>query len=201
MNVVEHVEVPILDALRAATRSRHAALGRTEAMVRLFEPTYTIAEYRAHLGDLLGLFDAIEAAASRAATPEDPAPLHRRSLDLRDDLAIMGVEPAGIDRLGDVHILTDLPAGGLRGYTYVILGSMLGGRLIVKQLRSVLGPSASLRFYGAGASGALGLWEAFCAELATARNADVRAICSTASAVFDAYAHWLSKPRNVAGSA
>jgi len=196
VNAVGRVEVPILDALRAATRSRHAALGDSAAMVRLFEPTYTIAEYRAHLGELLGLFEAIEAAASRVATPEDPAPFERRSLDLRDDLAIMGVEPASIDRLGDARIPADLPSGGLRGYTYVILGSMLGGRLIVKHLRSVLGPAASLRFYGAGETGAIALWEAFCADLATARNADVRAICDTASAVFDAYADSLSKPRN-----
>lgn len=200
MNVVDHVEVPILDALRTATRSRHAALGASAAMVRLFEPTYTIAEYRAHLGDLLGLFEAIEAAASRVATPEDPAPLHRRSVDLRDDLAIMGVDAPGIDRLGDTQILADLPAGGLRGYTYVILGSMLGGRLIVKHLRAVLGPSASLRFYGAGEAGSIALWEAFCADLATARNADVRAICETASAVFDAYADWLSTPRSALGA-
>jgi heme oxygenase len=170
-------------------------------MVRLFEPTYTIAEYRSHLGDLLGLFEAIEAAASRAATPEDPPPIQRRSLDLRHDLAIMGGEAVAIDRLGDAQIRIELPAGGLRGYTYVILGSMLGGRLIVKQLRSVLGAAASLRFYGAGAADSIGLWEAFCAELATARNADVRAICHTASAIFDAYADSLSTPRSVPGNA
>jgi heme oxygenase len=162
-------------------------------MVRLFEPTYTISEYRAHLGDMLELFEAIEAAAARAATPEDPAPLQQRSLDLRDDLAIMGVESGGIDRLGDAQILADFPAGGLRGYTYVILGSMLGGRLIVKRLRSVLGPAASLRFYGAGEASSIALWEAFCADLAAARNADVRAICATASAVFSAYADTLGR--------
>jgi len=192
---------PILAALRTATRSRHAALDATAAMVRLFEPTYTIAEYRAHLGDLLGLLAAIEAAASRAATAGDPAPLYRRSFDLRDDLAIMGIDAAAIDRLGDAPIAADFPAGGLRGYTYVILGSMLGGRLVVRHLRSVLGTSASLRFYGAGETGAMALWESFCADLATARDLDVRAICETAAAVFDAYADCLSQPRTVSADA
>jgi heme oxygenase len=191
---------PVLAALRTATRSRHAALDATAAMVRLFEPTYTLAEYRTHLGDLLGLFAAFEAAASRSATAGDPAPLHRRSLDLRDDLAIMGVDAAGIDRLGEVRVAADLPAGGLRGYTYVILGSMLGGRVVVKHLRSVLGPSASLRFYGAGETGAIALWESFCADLATARDVDVRAICETAALVFDAYADCLSSPRTIAAA-
>jgi heme oxygenase len=201
MPALDHVEEPaILDALRAATRSRHAMLGRSVAMVRLFEATYTIAEYRAHLGDLLGLFASVEAAASRVATPEDPAPI-RRSLDLRDDLATMGVTSACIDRLGEARIRVDFPAGGLRGFTYVVLGSMLGGRLIVKHLRTVLGPSASLQFYGAGGAGSIALWDAFCADLATARNADVRAICATASAVFDVYADSLSKHRHVSGGA
>lgn len=191
---------PVLAALRTATRSRHAALDATAAMVRLFEPTYTLAEYRTHLGDLLGLFAAFEAAASRSATACDPAPLHRRSLDLRDDLAIMGVDAAGIDRLGEVRVAADFPAGGLRGYTYVILGSMLGGRVVVKHLRSVLGPSASLRFYGAGETGAIALWESFCADLGTARDVDVRAICATAATVFDAYADCLSSPRTIAAA-
>jgi hypothetical protein len=48
-----------------------------------------------------------------------------------------------------------------------------------------------VRFYGAGESGAMALWESFCADLATTAHADARAICDTASAVFDAYAAWL----------
>jgi heme oxygenase len=166
-------------------------------MVRLFEPTYTTAEYHAHLRRLLGLFESLEDAALRGATPEDPAPPHRRSIDLRDDLRIMGVDAA--DPLERCLTLTKFPAGGIRGYTYVMLGSMLGGRLVVKHLRSVLGSSASTRFYGAGESDAILLWESFCADLATARHADPRAICETASAVFDAYADWLSTPVDAAG--
>jgi len=182
---------PMLDLLRTETRSRHAALGASAAMVRLFEPTYTAAEYRVHLGRMLGLFEALEDAALRGATPGDPAPPHRRSIDLRHDLRLMGVDAAGIDGFERCRTITQFSAGGMRGYTYVMLGSMLGGKLVVKHLRSVLGPAASLRFYGAGESGAIGLWETFCADLATAPHADARAICDTASAVFDAYAGWL----------
>jgi heme oxygenase len=167
-------------------------------MVRLFEPTYTSAEYHAHLRHLLGLFESLESAARRSATPEDPAPLHRRSIDLREDLRAMGVD-AAMDPRASGRAFKDFPAGGMRGYSYVMLGSMLGGRLVVKHLRSVLGPAASLRFYGAGESDGIALWGSFCAELATARHPDSHAICETASAVFDAYADWLSAPAGAAG--
>jgi heme oxygenase len=182
---------PMLELLRTATRSRHAALGESTAMLRLFEPTYTAAEYRAHLGRLLGLFEALEDAALRGATPGDPAPPHRRSIDLRDDLQRMGVDADGIAQLERCADVAPFSTGGVRGYTYVMLGSMLGGRLVVKHLRSILGPATTVRFYGAGESGAMALWESFCADLATTAHADARAICDTASAVFDAYAAWL----------
>jgi len=54
----------VIGALRDATRSRHANLGASPAMSRLFDPGYTVPEYRAHLGRLLGLFEPLERAVA-----------------------------------------------------------------------------------------------------------------------------------------
>jgi heme oxygenase len=61
----------IIEALRDATRSRHAKLASLPAMLRLFEGDYAISEYRAHLGRLLGIFEPLEHAAAQAANRED----------------------------------------------------------------------------------------------------------------------------------
>jgi heme oxygenase len=82
----------------------------------------------------------------------------------------------------------------LYGYTYVILGSMMGGQIIVKRLRTVLGPAASFHFYGDGNGRSEALWASFCSRLEQDGKDNVGAICATAAMVFDAYATWLSEP-------
>src|SRR5664279_1671863 len=94
------VGVPaVIEALRAATRSRHEQLGNSTAMLRLFDAAYTISEYRSHLGRLLGLFEPLERAAARAAHPSAPVYSFQRSSALRQDLRIMGATAEDIDAL------------------------------------------------------------------------------------------------------
>jgi heme oxygenase len=160
-------------------------------MLRLFEPDYTVPEYQAHLGRLLGLFEPLESAAELAADGHDSAYPFQRSSELRDDLRIMSASEKDIDLLERCR-LPPITASGLRGYTYVVLGSMLGGRSIVKQLRDVLGQGASFRFYGDGRGQFETAWASFCSDLEENGKNDVETICATAAAIFDAYADWLS---------
>ena len=69
---------------------------------------------------------------------------------------------------------------------------MKGGKIIVKRLRSILGPAASFHFYGDGNEGSDSLWASFCSKLEAQGRENVEAICATAVAIFDAYAVWLS---------
>jgi heme oxygenase len=179
----------VIEALRAATRPLHAALGASPAMARLFDPDYTIAEYRTHLGRLLGLFEPLESAV---AGRTDPRYSLGRSDALRKDLRIMGATDSEIDSLDRSREIPVIEPAGLYGYLYVVLGSMLGGKIIVKRLRSVLGPAASVHFYGGGNGYSEALWRSFCHDLETQENPG--AICATAVAVFDAYAAWLPEP-------
>src|SRR5580658_3832866 len=110
----------VIEALRDATRSRHASLGASPAMARLFDPDYTIAEYREHLGRLLGLFEPLERAVADATGPGDPVRDLQRSAALRADLRSMGATAGDIDSLKRYRGLAPIEPAGSRGYTYVI---------------------------------------------------------------------------------
>jgi heme oxygenase len=168
-------------------------------MSRLFDADYTVAEYRTHLGRLLGLFEPLERAATDAAGAAGFIYAPRRSAALREDLLILGVTADDIDALERCRQLPALTPAGLFGYAYVALGSMLGGRLIVQRLRTVLGPHASFRFYGDGNGTCESLWASFCADLEENGRNDLERICATAVEVFDAYAAWLAEPVFPAG--
>jgi heme oxygenase len=184
----------ILEALRCATRSQHASLAASSGMARLFHPAYTVSEYRAHLGQLLGLFEPLERAAGNVTNSGDVVHTLRRSSSLHEDLRIMGGTAEDISALKRCRQLPPITRAGLPGYNYVILGSMLGGKIIVKRLRAILGPDASFLFYGDGIGRFEALWASFCADLKENSEHDVQEICATAVRVFDAYAAWLSQP-------
>jgi heme oxygenase len=172
---------------------------KSPAMARLFEATYTIPEYQAHLGRLLGLFEPLERAVAEASVPGDPVRDFRRSGAILDDLRAMGATTRDVDSLERYGGLGPIKPTGLQGYTYVILGSMMGGKIIVRRLRATLGADASLRFYGDGNGRPESLWASFCSDLETNGANNVQAICATAVAVFDAWAAWLSEPISAEG--
>jgi heme oxygenase (biliverdin-IX-beta and delta-forming) len=184
----------VIEALRDATGSRHESLASSPGMSRLFACDYTIWEYRAHLARLPGFFEPLENSASHGANAEGPASVVRRSPDLLEDLSIMGASAHDIDAIPRCHRLPAFAPGGLRGYTYVVLGSTLGAKIIVKQLRAVLGPNASFRFYGDENGLYQTAWSAFRSDLEGSGRNDVEPICATAVGIFDASAAWFSEP-------
>jgi len=184
----------VLAALRNATHSLHVSLASNPAMSRLLDKDYSNSEYRAHLGRVLGFFEPLECVASHAAEVEGSVCPLNRSGDVREDLRLMGATTSEIDALERCQRLPSIAPGGLRGYTYVILGSMQGGRIIARQLRAVLGPGASLRFYGDESGRFETAWASFCSDLEANGKDDVEAICTTAIDVFNAYAAWFSEP-------
>jgi len=184
----------VIGALRSATQSRHEQLGASRSMRRLFDSAYTLAEYRAHLGRLLGIFEPLEGAVAVVADAADPALSLRRSVALREDLERMGASASEIAGFERCRTLPPISRAGVRGYAYVTIGSMLGGKIIGKRLRSVLGPAASLCFYDDGNGRPEALWSAFCRDLEEWGAGDVDPICATAAGIFDAYAAWLSEP-------
>jgi len=197
----DHALVPavpsVIEALREATRSRHVALEAIPAMARIFAPDYTLAEYRQHLARLLGFYQPLENAVAQVADSNDPARSITRSNDILEDLRTMGSTPDDIEHIERCRQLPQITREGLRGCTYVILGSMLGGRVIVKRLRETLGPGGSFHFYGDDHNYFQALWKSYRVELEEHGHADVDAICATAAGIFDAYAAWFLEPARV----
>jgi heme oxygenase len=182
----------VIEALRSATCSRHASLASCPAMARLFATDYTLHEYRAHLGRVLGLFEPLERAAARAAGASQSPSALQRSKDLHHDLKAMGASEGEVDAFERCPYVPSLPPAGLRGYLYVVLGSMLGGKIIVRRLRSVFGEDASYRFYSGGEPQSYeSHWTSFCSDIEEYGKEDVQIICATAVQVFDTYAAWL----------
>ena len=195
-----HSEPSVMGALRSATSSRHARLASSPAMARLFAPDYTLSEYRAHLGRMLGLFEPLERAAAHAAGASQSLSTLQRSKDLLDDLSTMGSSADEIDAFERCPYVPSLPPAGLGGYLYVTLGSMLGGEIIVRQLRSIFGDDASYRFYGGREPQSYeSRWTSFCSDVEERGKEDVQMICATAVQVFDLYAAWLSEPLHRTG--
>jgi heme oxygenase len=164
-------------------------------MARLFAPDYTLSEYRAHLGCMLGLFEPLERAAARAAGTSQCQFAVQRSKDLLDDLSSMGSSADEIDAFERCPYVPSFPTAGLRGYLYVTLGSLLGGEIIVRRLRCVFGDQASYRFYGGREPQSYeSHWTSFCSDIEERGKEDVQMICATAVQVFDLYAAWLYGP-------
>ena len=190
----------VIGTLRSATCSRHARLASSPAMARLFAPDYTLSEYRTHLGRMLGLFEPLERVAAHAAGASQSLAALQRSKDLLDDLITMGSSADEIDAFERCSYVPSLPPAGLGGYLYVTLGSMLGGEIIVRQLRSIFGDDASYRFYGGREPQSYeSRWTSFCSDVEERGKEDVQMICATAVQVFDLYAAWLSEPLHRTG--
>jgi heme oxygenase len=98
------------------------------------------------------------------------------------------------------NTLPSIAPAGLYGYAYVVLGSMKGGKIIVKRVRSILGSAASFRFYGDENKGSDALWTSFCLDLEEHGNENIEVICATVVAIFEAYAAWLSGPLRQPGN-
>ena len=96
-----------------------------------------------------------------------------------------------IDAIQRPHRLPAFAVVGLTGYKYVVLGSI--AKIIVKQLRAVLGPSASLRFYGDQDGLYQAASSAFRSDLDGNGKDEIEPICATAVGIFDAYAAWFSE--------
>jgi len=154
-----------LARIRDATRDAHDRLDGRLALDRRLR---TRADYADLLADQLGLFDPLErvlAAADWTGTGIRMAERARTPL-LEADLRDLGVDPDAVERS---------PVPAIRGRAeafgclYVLEGSRLGGRLILKDHGPRLGISEASagRFLSAGAGGTVG-WRSFRADFAAA---------------------------------
>jgi heme oxygenase (biliverdin-IX-beta and delta-forming) len=160
------VSAGLVGALRSATASIHHAVEELPVMVRLTSPAVGPADYRRYLVAMAGVYGSMEPPLFAVVTAGLPAPavtalcLRPKYPALRADLAASGlVAPVLAPLTAAPHPATLSTAlGGL----YVLEGATLGGRIIVRQLRRLLGEGllgdAFLDFHGEQASA---VWKGF----------------------------------------
>jgi heme oxygenase len=136
--------------LRAATAASHADLEHLPG----FTPDFTtIAGYTACLACHYAAFAALEPPlAEISGWPAAGIDLlaHRRLPQLRADLAALQVDIACIRRPAIPAIPASFPAG--LGTLYVLEGSSLGGHVILRDAKAMLGPAidGASAFFGGG---------------------------------------------------
>jgi heme oxygenase len=147
MNSVIHsaAEFNILDRLRKGTADIHQLI---EQRVPIFREGFNLEDYTRLVESFFGFWTPVEERLSKWASLRDPdLALESRfkcSL-LREDLLILGRDPASVPQCDRLPRLDTFPQG--LGCLYVLEGSTLGAQIISRHLQEKLQLSA-----GSGAS-------------------------------------------------
>ena len=164
------------DCLRAATREAHEQF---DAAFRPSLPSWSPGHY----ATLLTLLHSLHASADpllatwqgatwQGATAGFP-PVPARTAPFLADLTVLGIRPGTPLDLGDLPHdgpgqVTQPAAFGL---LYVVAGSSLGGRTVLKLLPPTMAPSARNGLSACGSQPATAVWQATLALLAAPRSA------------------------------
>lgn len=173
----------IRDLLREGTRAEH---DRLEDGLRLTGPGLTLERYCLILSRFHGFWAGWEPHVA-AALADDAFLAPRRRLGLlRDDLRALGVAPDSLP------VCPPPPLHGrgeAMGSLYVMEGSTLGGRVILKGLERI-GVPPDARSYLAGNGEATGaMWRAFLERLEA--EVDAGAVLRGAKATFKTLGDWM----------
>jgi heme oxygenase len=164
---------PLSTQLRTRTADLHK---QTEVLLGLPGAVKTLPDYRDCLCRFLGLYlplDRLLAAFGGWDTFGLALPSPSHSACLARDLAVLGIDPAGVT-LAPPALLPHLPTfAHALGALYVLEGSTLGGRVILRDLEARIGAgiAGATQFFGGRASTAGPRWQTFKAALDVFGNA------------------------------
>jgi heme oxygenase len=181
-------DASIRDRLRAETRTDH---DRLENGLRLADPGLTLARYREILSRFYGFWAEWEPRVADVVADEEFLAPRRRLHLLRDDLRALGVAPEALPVCAPPPMRN---RGEGFGALYVMEGSTLGGRVIVKRLHAIgLSPETGGCSYFAGYGTATGaMWSRFIERLeAEADAGGAAAILRGARATFATLGDWM----------
>ena len=158
-------------SLSAQLRARTACLQQqAEIVLGLPGAIRTQHDYRACLGRFLALYAPLErslATFDEWDSHNVQLPLPSHSACLAADLAVLGTDPAGISP-APIALRRHLPTfAHALGALYVLEGSTLGGRVILRDLEARIGPQiiGATQFFGGRAAAAGPMWQSFKAAL------------------------------------
>ncbi|MBP0444459.1 biliverdin-producing heme oxygenase [Roseomonas sp. SSH11] len=184
---MEAETLSIRDRLRAGTRIDH---DRLEDGLRLADPGLTLERYREVLARFYGFWAGWEPRVAAELSDETFLAPRRRLHLLRDDLHTLGLEARSLPACPPPALHGRAEA---MGSLYVMEGSTLGGRVILKALDRLGLPGEGGRSYFAGYGDATGaMWRAFLQRLEA--EPDASGVLRGAKATFAALADWMLRP-------
>ena len=187
----------MLQALKAFTSTRHAALARR---LPLLDANLPQATYRHYVQRLFGYYEPLE--TQLLALPwwggvGVDYPQRAKTPRLRQDLVVLGDTASGIATLPRCACLPPLNnVAQLWARLYVIKGATLGGQIIIKHLNAHLGLAAlsDASLFGGYGRHTGAHWKDFCAAVpaqgGVTPNA-CEAMLTNANQTFDTRSEWL----------
>jgi heme oxygenase len=177
----------LLDRMRATTRARHAHL---ESRLGSHERPWTRAKYARLLRISYAVIAPVEdLVVDRLGVLVAAPPPATRAERLRADLTELGHDPR--TRTGPRRPQVESEADAF-GVGYVLQGSLLGGAVIARQIRSdCAGPEIPTRYLELYGPELPKVWARYCAALnefgRAAAEAERQGVVAAASATFEAF--------------
>lgn len=173
------------DRLKHDTRAEHEAI---ERVVASLAPFASVDAYRAYLKRTLGFYAPVERALSRILAPE-----RNKVPALEQDLRFLGLDGAALSQVPRID-WSPPPGARLWGCAYVLEGSTLGGRVLLRLATQKLGvtPDAGAAFLAGYAQRTAAMWSLFRQSLTEALREDqLEELVAGAAATFDTFTAWL----------
>lgn len=186
-----------LPRLQEATRARHEALEQSPHLARLISSHLSLGEYTYVLQRMLGFHDVSEwrLAAVSDRLPLDTSARKKAHLAARD-LQHLGMTPDSISslpRCASVPTISNVDAA--LGLLYVVEGSTLGGRIILRHLGTSirLTADAGASFFAGYGSATGAMFREVCGaiEERVAETGKLNLLVRTAQDTFDALLQWM----------
>jgi heme oxygenase len=136
--------------LRTQTACLHKQI---EVQLGLPSAIQNLDDYRGWLSRFLGLYGPLEQALAEFTEWRDHGlTLPNHSVRLAADLRAMGVDPAGVLQAPPTVVPRLATFAHALGVVYVLEGSALGGRVILRDINARVGPRiiGATRFFGGG---------------------------------------------------
>jgi heme oxygenase len=184
----------ILDRLKLETAAEHEAV---EGATGVMAPGLTLAGYRAYLERTFGFYLIVEQQLRAHGVWEAlrlPATARQKLPLLAEDLVLLGnLEPASIRACDAPPDFASI--GEAVGGAYVIEGSTLGGRVILRHIQRRFGPNVAHAFLDGYGANTGKKWQSFRAALerfASSREIEDRMVAG-AQKTFHSFARWLAR--------
>ncbi len=186
-----------LQSLRSRTAKQHSLLEQNTASKNLLDPQVTAADYAAYLSLLYGFVKGFENIVFPLLQHSIANIEERRKTHLLvADLNMLGIDEAGIDVIPD-HFFAEAYHSNATalGGMYVLEGSILGGAVIYKHLKTtwgmeaIAGKAKYLTAYGPETGTR---WKSFLQAFCLASSGMEEEVIKSASQTFSILHYWFN---------